>query len=44
VLKCPACGSTNNHVDDTDSLGNDVYECDDCGDQFWESDAEWVES
>lgn len=42
MFKCPHCGESNYSYDDTDSLGNDWYECDDCGDTFCETDAEWI--
>lgn len=44
MLKCPTCGIVGNyHAEDEDELGNTWYECDDCGDQFIESDAEYIE-
>jgi transposase-like protein len=35
-MKCPACGSANISEDDTNPGG---FECDDCGEQFWEEEA-----
>lgn len=31
---CPECGSNSCTHEGQDSLGNDIYECDDCGHQF----------
>lgn len=39
-MKCPYCGAEDAHEDGIDNLGNQWYECEDCGEQFCEADAD----
>lgn len=39
-MNCPECDSPATHEDGTDNIGNQWYECEDCGEQFSELDAD----
>lgn len=38
-MTCPACGSDNFEFDGEDSMGNEMYECLNCGEQFYRDEA-----
>jgi transposase-like protein len=39
-MKCPYCHEEGAKPDGTDNLGNQWYECQECGEQFSELDAD----